>query len=122
MKIFSSEDIARIKERMAKNPRYIEVIERDTKDVRTKLYIQKTGIATWSHYFTCPKCGVSLVFDYYNNESFTCKNCGSVQTGEPYLGSWWENILGLTTKAAYLLALGYVDARRCKKDFARLRG
>lgn len=112
MQIFTSEDKARIRERMSKNPHYASLIESTTKDVRNKLYIQKTGLATWSHYFVCPKCGVRLTFDYYNNESFTCPNCHSVQSGEPYLGAWWNTILDRTTSAAFYLALGYVGAGR----------
>ena len=108
--IFSNIDIERIKSRMSKCPHYIEIIERDTSDIRKKLYIQKSGLATWSHYFTCPVCGIRLTFDYYNNTEFHCPNCKSVQTGEPYLGAGWEEILGRNTSGAYKLALGYVGA------------
>ena len=108
LQIFTKEDICRIKERMAHNPAYLEKINSNTKDVRKKLYIQKTGIGTWYHYFTCPECGTRLTFDYYNNESFTCPNCHSTQSGEPYLGAWWEWILCLTTMSAYELALAYI--------------
>lgn len=112
MKIFSAEDRARIAARMKDNPKIIEMIESYTKDMRNKLYIQKTGLATWSHYFSCPVCGVKLTFDYYCNEHFDCPNCGSVQTGEPYLGAWWESILDKTTYAARLMAIAYVGMGR----------
>ena len=108
MELFTKEDKARIRERIGKNPEFLEMIESSTADVRKKLYIQKTGLATWSHYFSCPICGSKLTFDYYCNEHFDCPRCGSVQTGEPYLGSWWEAILDKTTTAAKLLAIGYV--------------
>ena len=114
MQIFNSEDIARIRARMAKNPKYIEIIEKKIRDVKNELHIQKTGMATWSHYFVCPKCGQRLIFDYYNNDSFTCSNCGNVVTGEPYLGSWWEQILDVTTEASFYLALGYVGADKAE--------
>ena len=112
MELFTREDRARIASRMKNNPAFLKMIEDKTADVRRKLYIQKTGLATWSHYFSCPVCGVRLTFDYYCNEHFDCPNCGSVQTGEPYLGAWWENVLDITVTAARLLALGYVGAGR----------
>ena len=108
MSIFSKEDIARIKERFLKSPQMIERIEKDTLNVRRKLYIQKTGLATWSHYFSCPKCGTRLTFDYDCNDHFDCPNCGESVSGEPYLGSWWNSILNRTTSAAFKLALLYV--------------
>lgn len=83
-------------------------IESRTANVRRKLYIQKSGLATWSHYFVCPLCGVRLIYDYDNNESFTCPNCAHTVSGEPYLGAWWEWILGLNCSSAYLLSLLYL--------------
>jgi len=112
MQIYTSEDRARIASRMKNNPTILKQIEDTTADIRKKLYIQKTGLATWSHYFVCPKCGVRLIFDYYNNESFTCPNCGEVVSGEPYLGSWWNTVLDRTSAASFLLALGYVGVGR----------
>lgn len=70
--------------------------------------IQETGLGTWYHYFVCPACGVRLTFDYDNNETFVCPNCGRVQSREPYLGAWWETVLCMTTSAAYELAIAYV--------------
>ncbi len=63
MELFTKEDKARIASRMKKNPMFLEMIERKTANVRKKVYIQKTGLATRSHYFTCPPCGVRLTFD-----------------------------------------------------------
>lgn len=34
---------------------------------------------------TCPKCGTRPTFNYDDNEKFICPECGSVQSGEPYL-------------------------------------
>lgn len=108
MHIFTKDDLIEIKKRMEENPSYLSGIIVDTKDVMQRLYIQTDGKGTWYHYFTCPHCGTRLTFDYYNNESFHCPNCKSVQTGEPYLGAWWEAVLTKTTDAAYKLALAYV--------------
>lgn len=113
--MFSETDRATIRERAEHNPKYIEKIENETADVRRKLYIQKTGLATWYHYFTCPECGTRLRFDYDDNEKFFCPECGKAQTGEPYLGAWWETVLTLTTSAAYKLAIGYIATGR--EDF-----
>ena len=118
MELFTREDCARIAQRMKNNPKMLEKIERETRDVRQKLYIQKTGLATWSHYFSCPVCGVRLTFDYYCNEHFDCPNCGSVQTGEPYLGAWWEEVLCKTTVSAYKLALAYVGTGDVLENFS----
>ena len=112
MELFTKEDKARIAAKMKAHPLVLEIIEKKTEDVRQKLYIQKSGLATWSHYFTCPVCGVRLTFDYYCNEHFDCPRCGSVQTGEPYLGGWWDEVLDITSTSARLLALGYVGAGR----------
>ena len=112
MELFTKEDRERIAAKMKARPQVLEMIEKKTEDVRRKLYIQKSGLATWSHYFSCPKCGVRLTFDYYCNEHFDCPRCGSVQTGEPYLGAWWDEVLDITATSARLLALGYVGAGR----------
>lgn len=112
MELFTKEDKARIASRISKNPAFVEMIENKTRDVRNKLYIQKTGLATWSHYFSCPVCGAKLIFNYYDNEHFECKNCGAIQSGEPYLGAWWESVLDITTTSAKLLAIGYVGTGR----------
>ena len=112
MNIFSKTDIEKIKNRVRKYPEYIEKIERNTRDVRRKLYIQKTGIATWYHYFTCPHCGTRLTFNYDDNEHFVCPECSNVQTGEPYLGAWWETVLTMTSSSAYELAVGYIATDR----------
>ena len=112
MQIYTQDDVSRIKERMARNPAVLSMIDKSTVDIRNKLYIQKTGIATWVHYFSCPKCGVRLTFDYYCNEHFDCPNCSHSVSGEPYLGAWWDIVLSRTCNAAYNLAIGYVGAGR----------
>ena len=108
MNIFSAEDIARIKRRLAQNPEIVEAILKKRAKVREKLIIQKSGLATWSHYFICPKCGVRLIYDYDCNDHFDCPNCGNAVSGEPYIGAWWEFILGATVAAAFDLAVLYV--------------
>lgn len=108
MQIYTQQDMECIRSNMAKNPLYLERIRRTTANVRKKQYIQETGLGTWYHYFVCPACGVRLTFDYDNNETFVCPNCGRVQSGEPYLGAWWETVLCMTTSAAYELAIAYV--------------
>lgn len=115
MSILSENDIEKIRKMVKDHPEYIEIIERRTKDVRRKLHIQKTGLATWYHYFTCPECGTRLKFNYDDNEKFICSECGKIQTGEPYLGAWWETVLTMTSSAAYELAIGYIATGR--EDF-----
>lgn len=97
-----------IRERVARDPSYLEWIDRETADVRRKRYIQKSGIATWVHYYVCPKCAVKLNYDYDDSEHYTCPLCGEVQTGEPYLGAWWDITLNRTSGAAQLLAVSYM--------------
>ena len=77
MNIFSAEDIARIKRRLAQNPEIVEAILKKRAKVREKLIIQKSGLATWGHYFICPSCGVRLIYDYDCNDHFDCPNCGT---------------------------------------------
>ena len=108
MEIYNRSDIERIKERVRKNPSIIEKIEKNTSDVRNKMYIQESGIATWLHYFCCKECGARLIFDYYNNDSFTCSNCGKIHTGEPYLGAWWCQVLDMNLEASFQMAFAYV--------------
>ena len=114
---FSQSDIARIKERLDNNSELLNHIETYTAKVREKLHIQKSGLATWSHYFVCPACGVRFVFDYDNNTAFTCVNCGHTVSGEPYLGAWWEEILGLNSSSAYYLSIACVSTQR--EDYRR---
>ena len=108
MQIFSAEDIARIKKRISENPEFVKSVEDETANVRRKLYIQKTGLATWAHYFSCPVCGARLTFDYDCNDHFDCPNCGKSVSGEPYLGAWWRTIVSKNVEAAYKLAFLYV--------------
>lgn len=112
MQMFSSEDIARIKKRISDNPKFVSNVEKKTENIRRKLIIQKSGLATWGHYFTCPKCGGKLVYDYDCNDHFDCSVCGNVVSGEPYIGAWWDYILDVTVEAAFDLALIYVGAEK----------
>lgn len=112
MRIFTDNEILRIKKRVKEKPEYIEKIERRTKEVREKTYIQKTGLATWYHYFVCDDCGTRLVFDYRNSDYFICPECGKIHSGEPYLGAWWETVLTMTSSSAYELAIAYIATDR----------
>ena len=112
MQIFSSDDIARIKKRIRENPAFVKSVESETANVRRKLYIQKSGLATWAHYFSCPDCGTHLTFDYDCNEHFDCPNCGKSVSGEPYLGAWWRTIVSKNVQAAYKLAFLYVGTEK----------
>ena len=108
MRFFNSEDIARIRERVNNDPAYLTMLDEQTRDVRKKRYIQKTGLATWSHYYVCPRCAVKLDYDYYDSEHYTCPLCGTVQTEEPFRGAWWDLTLNRTCFAASSLAIFYI--------------
>ena len=105
MQFFTQENLEEIRERMEKRPALVKKLSDSIAPVEKKLMIQKSGLATWSHYFSCPKCGTALSFDYDNNESFTCPGCSETVSGEPYLGAWWNRVLNITTSSAFKAAL-----------------
>ena len=117
MKFLSSEDVIRLRKRVKQDKSYIEWLERETADVRRKLYIQETGLATWVLYFVCPKCAVKLNFDYNDSEHYVCPICGGVQTGEPFRGAWWDLTLNKICDSAEYLAILYVATE--KEEYLR---
>ena len=76
MKFLSSDDVQRLRDRVKRDNRYLEWLEKRTADVRCKLYIQESGLATWELYFVCPKCAVKLNYDYNDSENYVCPLCG----------------------------------------------
>ncbi len=112
MKFLSSDDVKRLRHRINHDKRYIEWLERETADVRRKLYIQETGLATWVLYFICPKCAVTLKYDYNDSENYVCPLCGEVQRGEPFRGAWWDFTLNKICTSAEYLAILYVATER----------
>lgn len=112
MKFLSSEDVQRLRDRVKRDKRYIDWLEKRTADVRRKLYIQESGLATWVLYFVCPKCAVTLKYDYNDSEHYVCPICGGVQTGEPFKGAWWDFTLNKICDSAEDLAILYVATER----------
>ena len=107
MEMFSASEVARLREKAKKYPEYVEALDTATADLRRKLYIQKTGKATWSHYYVCPDCGVRLIFDYDDPHRYQCPACKNYLTGEPYEGSWWDTVMVMNSGGAYKLAVLY---------------
>ena len=107
-KMFSDEEIEGIRAKVAAHPEYIAALDRTTADLRRKLYIQKTGRATWSHYFICPHCSVRLIYDYDDPINYECPSCHKIFNGEPYEGSWWDTTMVKNTLGAHMLAVCYV--------------
>lgn len=105
---FTESEINNIRKKVKANPKIIEKIESDTKNVRDKVYIQETALATWEQFYLCPKHTVQLKLDYYDNKHHVCPIDGEVFTGEPYDGSWWCRVLDMNFAACYKLAVAYV--------------
>lgn len=105
---FTENELKKIRERARNNPKFIEKIEADTKDVRDKVYIQKTALATWEQFYLCPKHTVQLKLNYYDSKHHVCPIDGEVFTGEPYDGSWWCRVADMNFAACYKLAVAYI--------------
>ena len=105
MRIFNESDIQRIKARAAAHPEFLAKILKTNEGVLRKLYIQKTGVSTWNHYYVCPKHSVKLIMNYDDPKHYVCPIDGEVFTGEPYEGGWWMDITYMTATACYELAL-----------------
>ncbi len=112
MKFLSSGDVKRLRYRIKNDKRYFEWLESETADVRRKVYIQETGLATWVLYFICPKCAVTLKYDYNDSENYVCPLCGEVQRGEPFRGAWWDFTLNKICDSAEYLAILYAATER----------
>ena len=110
MRIFNESDIQRIKARAAAHPEFLAKILKTNEGVLRKLYIQKTGVSTWNHYYVCPKHSVKLIMNYDDPKHYVCPIDGEVFTGEPYEGGWWMDITYMTATACYELALAEMIA------------
>ncbi len=108
MELFSESELQSIRKRASRHPEYIKALDGLTADLRRKLYIQKTGRATWSHYFICPHCSVRLIYDYDDPLNYECPACHKVFNGEPYEGSWWDTTMVKNTVGAHQLAVCYI--------------
>ena len=107
MEMFSKAELLAIKEKAARHPEVIAALDKETADLRRKLYIQKTGRATWSHYYVCPDCGVRLLFNYDDPLHYECPACHNILTGEPYEGSWWDTVMVKNSGGSFQLATLY---------------
>lgn len=70
--------------------------------------VPTSGVANWGLYYYCPKCSVALTFNRHDGKHHRCPQCGEVYTGEPYDGSWWENINKRNCSGAVTLGWLYV--------------
>ncbi len=118
---FTPQEISLIQLKAKQNPAYLEGILHRHSDLLNHLYIQKTAIATWPHYFICPQCSVKLIYDYHNPDEYTCPLCNQKYTGEPYLGGWWSETAYKNAEGAFELAVMYLitqdkKALQCVKD------
>lgn len=105
---FTQSEIENIKAKAAKNSACADILKRNTSDLSDKIYIQKTALSTWSHYYVCPDCTVRLNYDYSNPDEYTCPACGKVFTGEPYKGGWWSETAYKNANGVFDLAVLYV--------------
>ena len=108
MSLLSKGDVLKLKEAFERDPYYLERIDEDCRDVFNKVYVPEETLATWTHYYVCPKHSVRLNVDYYDSEHYVCPVDGEVFTGEPYRGAWWDIIVSRTADRSYLLAIAYV--------------
>ncbi len=105
---FTEQDIKAIRERAKKTPEFLQNIEQKVAPLRKKLYIQPTGLATWSHYYMCPKHTVTLSFNYDDPTHHVCPVDNEVLSGEPYDGAWWRMVLSINADACYNEAIAYL--------------
>lgn len=116
----TEKELQAIREKSDRDPRYLENILRITEEFRQKLYIQKTGRATWSHYYLCPTHGVALRYDPFDPKHYECPIDGEIFTGEPYEGGWWCYKISRTCAGCYALAVGYrISGRQDLLDTAK---
>lgn len=118
---FTPQEISLIQLKAKQNPAYLEGILYRHSDLLNHLYIQKTAIATWPHYFICPQCSVKLIYDYDNPDEYTCPLCNQKYSGEPYLGGWWSETAYKNAEGAFELSVMYLitqdkKALQCVKD------
>lgn len=118
---FTPQEISLIQQKAQNNSAYLEGILHRHNDLLNHLYIQKTAIATWPHYFICPKCSVKLIYDYHNPDEYACPLCNNKYSGEPYLGGWWSETAYKNAEGAFELAVMYLitqdkKALQCVKD------
>ncbi len=105
---FTQSDIEIIRRKAAKRPDIIKNILDKTLNLHKELHIQKSGLATWGHYYMCPYDTVSLKFDYSDSKNHKCPVCGRIFCGEPYDGAWWRIVLGMNADACFELAAAYL--------------
>ena len=118
---FTPQEIQNIQFKARQNANYLNGILQRHSDLLDHLYIQETAIATWPHYFICPKCSVKLIYDYNNPDEYTCPLCNQTYSGEPYRGGWWSETAYKNAEGVFELAVMYLitkddKALQCVKD------
>lgn len=106
---FTQKDIDVMKQKLIKDNSIIEwLIKENTDVIENDIIVQKTGLATWTHYYYCPYHSVKLQFNARNSKEHICSVDGQIFTGEPYDGAWWRIMNGLNAQACHHLSLLWV--------------
>lgn len=103
---FSQADIAKIRERVKRNPQQLDALKEQT-DFFFKYGVKvpvKTQ-STWIMNFVCPEDSATLRYDYASEFEYVCPVCGRVYTGEPYSGAWWRYTVEKTVDNSFLCAV-----------------
>lgn len=105
---FTEQEIIHIQQKAKLHPEFTEQLYLRNKDLMNKIYIQSSAVATWPHYYICPKCTVKLIYDYYRPYEYQCPVCSAIYTGEPYHGGWWAETAYKNAEGAFELAVLYL--------------
>ncbi|TCV96764.1 heparinase II/III domain-containing protein [Biostraticola tofi] len=103
---FTPEERAYLRERARWQPQVLKRLADDNEVVLAHpLRVPETGIATWGHYYFCPRHGTRLIWDRHHPHQHRCPVDNEILSGEPYDGAWWRIMNGHNCRAGYQLAL-----------------
>ncbi|MBC8059091.1 MAG: heparinase II/III family protein [Clostridiaceae bacterium] len=106
---FNEEEIQNFKNRLKKNDAILSYLKEKVNElVKSGIKIPKEAMATWAHYYYCPKHSVSLNFNINNCEQHLCPVDGEILIGEPYTGAWWRILNDLNAKGCHYFGLLYI--------------
>jgi len=105
---FTQEEIGALREKVARKPAYLDLLKAKCEPFFEPIEVQKTGLASWSHYYSCPIHSTRLIYDRHKPHEHKCPVDGQIFSGGVYDSAWWCQTTYAQGDAAFDMALTYL--------------
>jgi len=105
---FTTDEITELRRRAHKNPVFLKVLKEKCEQWFEPIEVQKTGLGSWSLYYTCPIHSTKLIYNRHDPHHHKCPIDGEIYSGGNYDTAWWCITTYGQAEGAYDLALTYL--------------